>query len=153
MTIALAGNIARTTDVLSSAGVWTPTWANLTKGTSPTEDYWYEQAGDWVLGGGMIVLGTSPSASASVYFTLPVTAYAGGSTNDQSLGAWMFRDNSATTWYAGTLSTYDSGGTQARMVGAWDGTAPRSAVGASGTTPVSLGTGDKISFQFAYRAA
>ena len=150
-----AGDKVKATDITSitpTAADWTPTITNLTKGSGSSEEWWYSQTGDWVDAQGTIVLGTSPSFAGSLTWSLPVAAYSGASTNDQSIGDWVYRDGSS-GWYAGTVETYDSSGTDGRCAGSWSGSAPSEFVGQGGSSPVSPASGDKISLSLRYRAA
>ncbi len=150
----LAGNTVNAQDVVDGVRAidpvsWTPTWTNLTKGTGPTEAGWYLRLGRLIVAQYTLTVGTSPSWSGIVSFTLPVEALDG--TLDAAIGSWMFRDQSTTDWYAGTAVILSA--TTARMAGAWNGTAPREMLGESGTSPVALAVSDKVSVCLSYLAA
>ncbi len=149
-----AGSFAQAAQVFNTID-WVPTWTSITRGTGFAEEGWYATLGDLVFFGYKLVLGTSPSFTASTQIngTLPVTADTTGL--QQAYGAWLYRDDSATQHYSGTVAGFDTGGVSFCLDGAWDGTAPRLRVGNSAGTniPVTPAVSDVISFSGIYRAA
>lgn len=148
--IPLPGQIIRASDSFNTV-LFTPT-TNFTVGTGAVSEGWYQTLGQWVLWGFRIQMGTSPSWPSTITVSLPVTAYAGNGTGLQaSLGSWMFRDDSATTHYSGTMGVFDSGGLTASFGGAWSGTVPNSRI--SPGTPVTVAVTDILSGTGVYLAA
>lgn len=151
MAEAAAGNFVRAEDIFDTLDAddpitWTVTWTNLTKGTGPTEEGWYMKRGRKVSAMHTLTMGTSPSWSGSVSFPLPVECITG--TLDAAVGSWVFRDNSALDFFAGTVTLLSS--TTARLSGAWNGTAPVDFLGQGGTSPVALAVSDKVSVVLDY---
>lgn len=131
---------------------FTPTWTNLTQGTSATAEGWYSLVNDWCLWGFRLQFGTSPSVAGIVTLNLPAAAYAGGGTGLQaSLGSWVFRDVSAGDHYGGSIGCYDATGGTASFNAAWNGTSPSRRI----TTgqPVTVAIEDVLSGGGAYRLA
>ena len=153
MAEAVAGGFVRAEDAADTLAVqptlaWAPTWTNLTKGTGATEEAVYVRVGRIILAQYTITIGTGGAWSATISFTLPVESFT--PTVDASVGQWMYRDASTTDWYSGTISLLTS--TSARCAGAWNGTLPVDMLGQSGTSPVALASGDKISLSLSYIA-
>lgn len=134
-----------------AVGTWTPTWSNVTTfGTGFTSTYWYSKVGLIVNAGFTIVLGTSPAFAGAISYTLP--AQADTISLQTAIGSWVFRDNSATAHYAGTVATFDGAGTAGSLSGAWSGTVPNARVGQSTNLPFAPAVGDILSATMTYKS-
>ena len=144
--MSLAGQYVRSSDV----ELWTPTWTNLSLGTGPTQEGYYFVSEDRAVTAHYhLIVGTGGSWSGTTSFTLPVTCITG--TLDMAIGSFVYRDNSLTDFYAGTVVLLSA--TEARCVGLWSGTLPVDILGQGGTSPVALAVSDKVSVQLSYLAA
>lgn len=131
---------------------FTPTWTNVTPGTSAVNEGYYATVNDAVFWWFRLQFGTSPAISGTAQLALPVNALTGGGTALQAtLGSWIFRDTSATYHYSGALGVYSSAGTSASFNGAWDGTAPRTRITTS--VPFAVAVDDVLSGSGVYLKA
>lgn len=133
-------------------------------GVGNVREGWYVVSGEFVQWGIRIQFGTGPNGNATWELNLPVEAEAfsgGGNGLNATLGSWCYRANAGGNLYhyAGSVQAFNSAGTVAAFAGAWDGTAPRSRVGAnSNVIGNNLGTlgiivGDVFSATGRYRIA
>ena len=82
---------------------WTPTWAGVTKGTSPVETYAYIRIGKLVIAHGSLQLGTAGAVTGSVTVTMPVTSAT--TAISTTAGAAFFFDTSASATFQFSTSS------------------------------------------------
>ncbi len=110
-----------TTYLTGEGGAWrsrTPTWTNVTLGTSPTNEQRYAEFGPMVVVEGVLTLGTGGSFTATVTVDLPVTpaSRGNGTANYTDTGTANF---SGTCRVSGVvLVFYNDTGASAGNVGA-----------------------------------
>ena len=121
----------------------TTTGIVLGSGGTITTRYMRPGTGDLVFFNGYIYFGTSPSTSATIHITLPVTADVAAV--QWCYGAWVYRDESATEHYSGGIGGWDSTGTEISFSGAWDGSAPKDRIRPG--VPVTVAAGDRLSWE------
>lgn len=150
--MAFPGDPVRADDMFD-LNLFTPTWTNVTIGTTGVaNEGWYQQIGSMVMWGFRLELGTGGSFSSTINLDLPVPAYVGGGLSLQNnIGSWLLRDTSASNHYAGSIGIWSGSGLSCSFAGAWDGTAPRTRVNAS--SPVATAAGDVFTGSGVYRAA
>jgi hypothetical protein len=145
--------------IFDANGAWTtyvPTFtAGVTAvGTGAAREGWYNRVGKVVNWGGRLQFGTGGNVNAVIQMDMPIQAFVGGGNGLTAvIGSWQWRNAANTYHYAGSLCIYSSGGIVCSMNGAWDGTAPRQRLGATGTPAATVGTGDVLSWSGTYRAA
>ena len=131
---------------------WTPTWAGVTKGTSPTETYAYIRLGKLVIAHGSLTLGTSGAVTGSVTVTMPIaTSTAAIST---TAGAAFFFDTSASATFQGTVDIATNS-TTATIRASDSATAYLSRTALTSTIPfgAAWAAGDRIGFNVSYQVA
>ena len=132
---------------------WTPTWTNVTKGTSPTETYVYLRIGKMVVAHGSLTFGTgSPAVSGSVTVTMPVASST--SSVSTTAGTAFFFDTSATATFQGVVEV-TSNSTTATIRASDSATAYLSRTALNSTIPfgAAYAAGDKIGFNVIYQVA
>ena len=131
---------------------WTPTWTNVTKGTTPTETYAYIRVGKLVIAHGSLTLGTGGAVTGSITVTLPIaSSSAAMSTN---AGTVTYNDASAGSFFYGGLSIPVSSST-ATLFAYDSSTTYLSRTNTSSTIPfgVAFAVSDKITFNAVYQVA
>jgi hypothetical protein len=147
-----SGSIAVTTPVPAGAWTaWTPTLTNVTLGAGGSAAGTYFQAGKYVTGRLLIVLGTAGALTGYAQFSLPVASVNHpGSANDIWLGGAVLLD-SGVMGYSGMVTWVST--TTAGLL-AFDSSATYLTLAATGAAvPFTWGVGDQIDCRFFYEAA
>lgn len=142
----LPGANIRASDIFGLTA-FTPTWTGLTLGTGASNEGWYQTQGNLVFWGLRLQLGTGGTATTTVQFDLPVTAWTGGGNSlTTTLGSAHLRDQSALAFYSGVVTSWNAAGTQGCF--SFAGNTSRW----SNTAPVATAVDDVISASGVYRA-
>lgn len=133
-------------------GSWTPTWTNLSVGTSPTTDYKYIQIGKTVHYRIQLKMGTSPSVTNNPIFTLPVPPNVSVTTYLIPIGTAAFSVGTGGSVYLGYVLINEPTNSNVILY-ALHTTDPVSAGSMSSTLPFTWTAGSIIVITGTYEAA
>lgn len=142
---------------MTSRGVtvaFTPSWSNVTLGTSAVNEGYYTVIGDLVFWQFRTEFGTSPSFSTTIQLGLPVAGWTGGGLGLQgTIGTWTMRDSSSQEHYSGSIGMWQADGTLASFAGAWDSGASKPSARMGPAKPITVAVQDVLSGSGVYRKA
>jgi len=138
----------------SRMGAWiayTPTWAGITnKGSGAFEAYYYNQVGKTVTVNGRLTLGTSPTITGGVGFSVSLPVTGRGATAGGFVQGTVCIEDAGVNLYQGTVSTSTA---VANFLIFGAATTYTNLIGVNSTVPMTWIMNDSIYFQFTYEAA